>query len=284
MYLGGLAASIAAVATHPLDVSKVRMQTSKHHSMFKVLADSVKADGIVKGAYAGLSASLLRQLTYSLTRFAVYEKTKEYLGKDNEGPFSLWQLALAGSAAGAAGGLAGNPADIVLVRMISDVNRPPAEQLKYKNAIQGVRRIIQDEGAMSLFRGLGPNVARAIIMNSSQLASYDSFKGLLLRSGYFSDNLFAHFTAGLMAGTVATTVCAPFDVVKSRIMNSSGNDTVMQIIRRSFAKEGISWCFRGWTPAWIRLAPNSLIIFMSLEQLRNLVDKAREQKAKAIGL
>lgn len=66
-------------------------------------------------------------------------------------------------------------------------------------------------------------------------------------------------------------------------MNSSGNDTVsprlskwssaltlhelqvMQIIRRSFAKEGISWCFRGWTPAWIRLAPNSLIIFMSLE-------------------
>lgn len=39
----------------------------------------------------------------------------------------------------------------------------------------------------------------------------------------------------------------------------------MQIIRRSFAKEGISWCFRGWTPAWIRLAPNSLIIFMSLE-------------------
>lgn len=29
--------------------------------------------------------------------------------------------------------MAGNPADIVLVRMISDVNRAPAEQLKYRN-------------------------------------------------------------------------------------------------------------------------------------------------------
>ncbi|KAK9897638.1 mitochondrial carrier [Cystobasidium minutum MCA 4210] len=279
MYLGGLAASIAAVATHPLDVSKVRMQTSKHRSMFKVLTTSIKTDGIVKGAYAGLSASLLRQLTYSLTRFAVYDKTKEYLAHGNDGPLPIWKLAIAGSAAGAAGGLAGNPADIVLVRMISDVNRPAEQQHKYKHAIQGVTRVVKEEGAMSLFRGLGPNVTRAILMNSSQLASYDFFKRLLLKSGYFSDNLVTHFAGGLLAGTVATTVCAPFDVLKSRIMNSSGNETVTQIIRGSFAKEGLSWCFRGWTPAWIRLAPNSLIIFISLEQLRNLVDRMREKRS-----
>lgn len=37
--------------------------------------------------------------------------------------------------------------------------------------IHGVRQIVKDEGTMALFRGLGPNVSRAILMNASQLSS-----------------------------------------------------------------------------------------------------------------
>jgi len=275
IYLGGLSASIAAVATHPLDVSKVRMQTSKSHSFFRVLAEGVAKDGVVRGAYAGLSASLLRQMTYSLTRFAVYDTLKEKAAVKSKGPVAPWKLAIAASIAGGAGGIAGNPADIVLVRMIGDVNRPVEQRLNYKHAGDGVLQIVKTEGPMALFRGLGPNVVRAILMNASQLATYDSFKELLIRKADFKEGLLLHFTSGLMAGTVATTICSPFDVIKSRIMNSSKNEGALAVISKSFQREGVSWCFRGWTPAWIRLAPNSLIIFLVLEQLRNLVDKSR---------
>lgn len=279
LYLGGVAASIAAVATHPLDVAKVRMQTSKDHSMFRVLASSVKTDGIKKGAYAGLTASLLRQMTYSLTRFSVYDTVKEWFAERGPpGQVAIWKLGVAGSIAGAAGGLAGNPADIVLVRMISDVNRPPAEQLRYRNAFDGVKQIYSKEGFSAFFRGLGPNVTRAMLMNASQLASYDFFKQFLLRTGYFKDNMVTHFNAGLMAGFVATAICSPTDVLKSRIMNSSAQMSVLDVVRTSFAKEGISWCFRGFWPAFTRLGPNSLVIFLSLEQLRKVVDKYREGK------
>lgn len=59
---------------------------------------------------------------------------------------------------------------------------------------------------MALFRGLGPNTARAILMNASQLATYDTFKDMLMTTGRFREGLALHFTAGLMAGTVATTM------------------------------------------------------------------------------
>jgi len=35
------------------------------------------------------------------------------------------------------------------------------------------------------------------------------------------DGIAAHFTASLIAGTVATTICAPADVLKSRIQSAA---------------------------------------------------------------
>lgn len=44
-YLGGVSASLAAILTHPLDVSKVKLQVSPSTSMIGVLVDSVKKEG-----------------------------------------------------------------------------------------------------------------------------------------------------------------------------------------------------------------------------------------------
>lgn len=131
----------------------------------------------------------MRQMTYSLTRFGVYDALKERMSTPGEA-LPAWKMALAASIAGGLGGIAGNPADVVLVRMTSDANRPVTEQLKYRNwwvplprrsnsalipsldSFDGVLRIVKDEGAVALFRGVGPNVARAVLMNASQLATF----------------------------------------------------------------------------------------------------------------
>lgn len=77
-------------------------------------------------------------------------------------------------------------------------------------------QMVREEGPSSLMRGATPNVFRAILMNASQLASYDFFKSELLKTKYFEDNIYCHFTASFAAGTVATTVCSPADVLKVR--------------------------------------------------------------------
>ena len=59
----------------------------------------------------------------------------------------------------------GVPAEIVLVRMCSDLNRPLDQRYGYRNALAGLLRIAKDEGPTVLFRGLAPNVTRSVVMN-----------------------------------------------------------------------------------------------------------------------
>lgn len=161
----------------------------------------------------------------------------------------MGELTLCASAAGALAGLAGNPADVVLVRMITDPTKPAAEQRHYRNAAHGVYRMVATEGAASLMLGLVPNVVRSVIMNSSQLVSYDTFKDMLKSFG-MADGIGLHFSASALAGTFATTVCSPADVVKSRVMNSSDPMGPMHLLTTSLKKEGPMFLFRGWLPAW----------------------------------
>ena len=101
-----------------------------------------------------------------------------------------------------------------MVRMQGDMAKPPEKRLNYKHALDALVRMLREEGPSSMLRGVGPNVVRAVLMNSSQLASYDFFKAELLKTSYFEDNIIVHTTASFAAGTVATTVCSPADVLK----------------------------------------------------------------------
>jgi len=164
-----------------------------------------------------------------------------------------------------------------MVRLQGDFAKPPEKRFNYKHCFDALFRMVREEGASSLARGVGPNVFRAILMNASQLASYDFFKAELLKTAYFEDNIIVHFTASFAAGTVATTVCSPADVLKSRIMNASGpgSSSTIGAIRTAIAQEGPMFMFKGWVPAWMRLQPTTILIFLTLEQLKNGVDWTR---------
>lgn len=69
----------ATACTHPLDTLKVRVQChEKSLPLYKLLIRIVSKEGGLS-LYSGLSAALLRQATYTSTRFAVYEEIKTRL-------------------------------------------------------------------------------------------------------------------------------------------------------------------------------------------------------------
>ncbi|TDL28899.1 mitochondrial carrier [Rickenella mellea] len=274
-WLGGVAASMAVCFTHPLDVAKVRMQTlvkstgnRNPTSFLSVLRLTLAESGFVS-LYPGLTASLLRQMSYSLVRLGSYDEIKKRIVSPTP-----MQLILAAALAGGLGGLAGNPADILLVRMTTDSLRPPESKYQYRNAITGLVNLIRDEGVRGLFRGVGTNTFRAVLMNTSQVGSYDYFKTKLLRRRVpfldyeLRDNLVLHSTASCLAGTVATTICAPADVIKARLMSTSGKVNPLAILSKSIREEGPMFLLKGWTPAFMRLGPNTIIMFVLLEQLK----------------
>lgn len=111
-YFGGLASAGAACCTHPLDLIKVHFQTASQSatsnvrpSLVSTTMRVVNQDGTL-ALYSGLTASLLRQLTYSTCRFGMYEVGKQYLSPDGSAiPF--YQRVFLAGISGAAGGIVG---------------------------------------------------------------------------------------------------------------------------------------------------------------------------------
>ncbi|PPJ53652.1 hypothetical protein CBER1_00881 [Cercospora berteroae] len=277
LWFGGSASCCAAIVTHPLDLLKVRLQMQSHEGprkgMVGMFTHVVKSEGAT-GLYRGLSAALLRQITYSTTRFGVYEELKQTFDDGVSKP-SITSLIAMSSASGFLGGIAGTPADILNVRMQNDAALPPEQRRNYKHAIDGLVRMVREEGIGSLVRGVWPNSARAVLMTASQLASYDVFKSQILERTSLRDGLTVHFTASLMAGFVATTVCSPVDVIKTRVMSAHTKESIWSLVTRITANEGMMWAFKGWVPSFIRLGPHTVATFLFLEQHKKIYRKLK---------
>lgn len=250
---------MAACFTHPLDQTKYRMQVqASRTNIVRALYGFASRDGI-RSLWTGLSASILRQSTYSTTRFGLTPS-----------------IILCSGLAGGIAGMIGNPTEVVLVRMCADGAKLPTQRFLYANAFEAMQRIFREEGMKTFSRGLGPNVMRSVLMNVSQIATYSSAKSYLQDTTKLRDGTPLHILASLMAGTVATTVCAPADVLKSRLQSTvamgSGRQSIIQVVRHSLKMEGPGFLMRGWTPAWLRLTPNTILMFIFMEQLQRLVD------------
>lgn len=269
-YFGGLSSAGAACVTHPLDLLKVHLQTQQEGklSIGRLTTSIIRNQGIL-ALYNGLSASLLRQLTYSTIRFGAYEVGKQTFETPGHSLSFADKLLLAG-VSGAAGGIFGTPSDLINVRMQNDIKLPPELRRNYKHALDGLLKVMQKEGARRLFNGCSTATLRAALMTIGQLSFYDQVKMILLDSGYFQDNPLTHVVSSVFAGAVATTLTQPLDVLKTRAMNAKPDEfkNLMHLFLYT-AKLGPLAFFKGYVPAFVRLAPQTILTFVFLEQLRS---------------
>uniref|UniRef100_A0A673N5S6 Mitochondrial dicarboxylate carrier n=1 Tax=Sinocyclocheilus rhinocerous TaxID=307959 RepID=A0A673N5S6_9TELE len=267
-YFGGIASCAAACCTHPLDLIKVHLQTQQEVKMRMtgMAMQVVRSDGVL-ALYNGLSASLCRQMTYSMTRFAIYETVRDKISSQNQGPMPFYQKILLAAFGGLTGGFIGTPADMVNVRMQNDVKLPP--ELR-RNTRCNYRRVIffLTEGIRKLFSGASMAASRGAMVTVGQLSCYDQAKQLVLGTGLMTDNIFTHFVASFIAGGCATVLCQPMDVVKTRLMNSKGEYRGVIHCLSDTGKLGPKAFYKGLVPAGIRLIPHTVLTFIFLEQLR----------------
>uniref|UniRef100_A0A8P4KAS6 Mitochondrial dicarboxylate carrier n=1 Tax=Dicentrarchus labrax TaxID=13489 RepID=A0A8P4KAS6_DICLA len=258
-YFGGLASCGAACCTHPLDLIKVHLQTQQEvkKRMMGMAIHVVKSDGVL-ALYNGLSASLCRQMSYSLTRFAIYETVRDMMGSSSQGPMPFYQKVLLGAFGG------GN----THILMQNDMKLPPELRRNYKHAIDGLFRVFREEGMRRLFSGATMASSRGAMVTVGQLACYDQAKQLVLGTGIMGDNILTHFLSSFIAGGCATFLCQPLDVLKTRLMSSKGEYTGVTHCLRETAKLGPMAFYKGLVPAGIRLIPHTVLTFIFLEQLK----------------
>ena len=226
---GGCSGGLATTIIQPLDLVKTRMQNAATlmgeegkrrggagGGAFSVAAAVVREEGAL-GLYNGLSAALLRQLTYGTTRLGLYTLLFEaFAGEDGSPPPLHTKLAL-GMAAGACGAAVGTPAEVALIRMTSDGALPEGRRRGYRNALDAVRRISREEGPLALWRGAAPTVGRAMVVNAAQLASYSQAKQSIQEAlQREEEGVGLHFMASMVSGLVTTVASLPVDIAKTR--------------------------------------------------------------------
>ncbi|KAK7309753.1 hypothetical protein RJT34_06729 [Clitoria ternatea] len=308
---GGIASIIAGCSTHPLDLIKVRMQLQGEtnlkpnplHNLRPALAFQttssihvphpsipqprvgpiavgvrlVQQEGLA-ALFSGVSATVLRQTLYSTTRMGLYDVLKNKWTEPTTGTMPLAKKIEAGLIAGGIGAAVGNPADVAMVRMQADGRLPPAQRRNYKSVVDAITRMAKQEGVTSLWRGSSLTVNRAMLVTASQLASYDQFKEMILERGVMRDGLGTHVTASFAAGFVAAVASNPVDVIKTRVMNmkvEAGAEPpyagVLDCALKTVRAEGPMALYKGFVPTISRQGPFTVVLFVTLEQVRKLL-------------
>ncbi|KAK8562765.1 hypothetical protein V6N13_018672 [Hibiscus sabdariffa] len=303
---GGIASIVAGASTHPLDLIKVRMQLqgephlpnpslqvyrpvlAGNVSISQAVSQSrvgpvsigvriVQSEG-VPALFSGVSATILRQTLYSTTRMGLYDILKNKWTDTETGNLPLTSKIVAGLIAGGVGAAVGNPADVAMVRMQADGRLPIDQRRNYKSVIDALGQMTKQEGVGSLWRGSALTVNRAMIVTASQLATYDQVKEMIIEKGVMGDGIGTHVTASFAAGFVAAVASNPIDVIKTRVMNmkvgpgaeppyAGALDCALKTVRA----EGPMALYKGFIPTISRQGPFTVVLFVTLEQVRKLL-------------
>ncbi|CAF0720247.1 unnamed protein product [Rotaria sordida] len=289
---GGIASSVAELATFPIDLTKTRLQIQgqifdnpsqqlkyaqkRYANMFHAAYRIGREEG-VRRLYYGVSAALLRQATYGTIKIGIYQKLKRTFADDIRQE-KLYINVLNGMFAGAFANALANPTDLLKIRM--QANHPSVQG---KRLFSAMISIAKKEGIRGLWSGVLPTAQRAAIVSGVELALYDSVKQQLIFRFNSSDTIGTHFLSSFIAGFAGALASTPIDVIRTRLMNqenlqshgklplsSKPYNGIIDCFIKTTRNEGFLALYKGFIPSWLRLGPWNIVFFIMFEQLRSL--------------
>ncbi|BBN11863.1 hypothetical protein MPTK1_5g15390 [Marchantia polymorpha subsp. ruderalis] len=292
--LAGVSNMCGAAATNPINVVKVRMQLDGalakqgvahervYPGFFKGIMRIGKEEG-VQGLWRGTGAALLREASYSSIRMGAYEPFKKAFGADNPAHTPLWIKVAAGASAGTIGSAIANPTDVIMIRMqapaLSTSIAGVSGSWQYRGPFHAFGSIARTEGLRGLFRGVGPTMQRAALLNAAQVPTYDHTKHYLLNSGLMKEGTGSHLAASMAAGLATALAIAPVDLMRTRIMQQAVHphgdgvlySSTLDCFWKTLRAEGPQGLYKGFVPVWLRIGPHTIITLFCFEEFRSML-------------
>ncbi|XP_034516059.1 mitochondrial brown fat uncoupling protein 1 isoform X3 [Ailuropoda melanoleuca] len=200
------------------------------------------------------------------------------------------------------------PLDTAKVRLQIQGECQTSKAIRYKGVLGTITTLAKTEGPMKLYSGLPaglqrqisfaslriglydtvqeffstgkerttPNLTRNVIINCTELVTYDLMKAALVKNKLLADDLPCHFMSALSAGFCTTVLSSPVDVVKTRFVNSPPGQytSVPNCAMTMLTKEGPLAFFKGFVPSFLRLGSWNVIMFVCFEQLKRKLMKS----------
>jgi Mitochondrial carrier protein len=262
-----------------------------------VMTQIATEEGIVRGLMLpGLGASLTRSFLYGAYRVGLYSTIRDAVRSDHNQEPTLRDRIASGMVTGGIGSMISCPLDVIRTRLQADAGKicpvrqtvyitglRQGQSVRYRGMWSALYTICQTEGLRhGLYRGASVTVARASLLNGSQLASYDTLKhAMLAKSSSSSTSKSAdedalrhegpllHVFCAMISGIIAQTVVMPIDTVKSHMMIGNGWRAVVDCIRQH--KFSPMWFYRGYLPACTGQGLIMVLQMPLIEEFRRLL-------------
>ncbi|XP_077573111.1 mitochondrial coenzyme A transporter SLC25A42-like [Stigmatopora nigra] len=131
------------------------------------------------------------------------------------------------------------------------------------------------DGLLSLWRGNSATMVRVMPYAAIQFCAHEQYKKALGGHYGFQGKAlppFPRFLAGSLAGTTATMLTYPLDMVRARMAVTAKEMycNIMHVFVRISQEEGFKTLYRGFTPTILGVIPYAGITFFTYETLKNL--------------
>ncbi|KAA8894119.1 mitochondrial carrier domain-containing protein [Sphaerosporella brunnea] len=272
-FVAGAIAGISEILTmYPLDVVKTRVQLQDHtavgndryNGMVDCFKKIIKQEGFSR-LYRGISAPILMEAPKRATKFAANDEWGKIYRKAFGSTEQTQALSvLTGATAGATESFVVVPFELVKIRL-----QDKASAGKYNGMIDVVRKIVANEGVLAMYNGLESTMWRHVTWNAGYFGVIHQVKSLLPKQETKQGKMLNDLVAGSIGGTVGTMLNTPFDVVKSRIQNTTRVPGVtpkynwtLPSVALVAREEGFGALYKGFIPKVLRLGPGGGILLV----------------------
>ncbi|XP_011504841.1 PREDICTED: mitochondrial thiamine pyrophosphate carrier [Ceratosolen solmsi marchali] len=195
---------------------------------------------------------------------------------DNDLTVPGYYYAIAGAASGCITRFICQPLDVVKIRFQLQVEPIKSSSTsKYHSMSQTIVLITKEENIYALWKGHIPAQMLSIVYGTCQFYVYNIVNNHFARFGFLNDKTKSmHLLSGALAGSFATFVTFPLDIVRTRLIAQSSQNQAYNGMLHSCIKiykhESMRGLYRGLIPALIQIAPHTGIQFWSYELLKNI--------------
>jgi hypothetical protein len=282
-------ALIGGVMFNPLNLARARLQLqhdlapNTYSSLRHCLSRIATEDGASALWRYGVRMSAFRELTYGGAQWGLYTPFKTLLGVEDDSPSMARKMA-AGLLSGAVSSAFVTPVDRVMIKQFVESGRVQAstglfstglyvgKAPSYTGIFDLFGQIRRADGFTGLYRGWEPTVIRAALITMGLTVSYDTTKELAVKWKLLEEGTTLHLLASVVSGVSASVLCAPPDIVKSRMMAAPEIYTrgpfqcALSIVRH----EGLLGLYKGLFANISRLCPAVIVQMPIMEQMRRL--------------
>lgn len=198
------------------------------------------------------------------------------------------QTAIAGALSGCFTRATCQPLDVLKIRFqlqVEPISYKFGQCSKYKSIFQGFSTIYREEGIKSLWKGHIPAQYLSISYGLVQFWFYElATKNIGTQSSF---KLVSDFYCGALAGSLATLISFPFDVVRTRLVAQSEKRKVYKglfnTVYTLVSQEGFRVLYKGFTPTIIQVAPHTGVQFMSFKFFENIYRQVISDSTDSFG-